>query len=464
LFGLLIMGTGMVGGYVALDRQLDARLADELEGKRHLVVQLLAKTSSVAALSQSRHRFDDVLFGHENLHLALVDDATGRTVAAFSGAGLESAQLLDGWLDGVVSHSWLTAGGERLVSVRGHAPVSDGSGVRYVVSLDRRHDSRLLSDFLRTSLLGAPFLLLVVGLGSWLIARTALAPLLRFRRMAASIGTQSLDRRIPQSGLPEELSELAREFNAMLERIDEGYRRLQEFSADLAHELRTPVATLLGRNQVALSRERPVQELREVLAEDAEELVRLSRLISDMLFIAQAEHGPSPLRRERVELEAEIVHIAEYLAAAADDKDVRIDVAGCAAPSADRMLVQRAVTNVLSNAVRHADPGTTVQVRITTRPGAAELLVSNTGEPIGAEHLPRIFDRFYRADASRARLSGGTGLGLAIVRSIMKAHGGDVRAASDPTTRTTTFTLEFPIASAQSRRPGRLLDACGRGV
>jgi two-component system, OmpR family, heavy metal sensor histidine kinase CusS len=327
LFGLLIMGTGMVGGYVALDRQLDARLADELEGKRHLVVQLLAKTSSVAALSQSRHRFDDVLFGHENLHLALVDDATGRTVAAFSGAGLESAQLLDGWLDGVVSHSWLTAGGERLVSVRGHAPVSDGSGVRYVVSLDRRHDSRLLSDFLRTSLLGAPFLLLVVGLGSWLIARTALAPLLRFRRMAASIGTQSLDRRIPQSGLPEELSELAREFNAMLERIDEGYRRLQEFSADLAHELRTPVATLLGRNQVALSRERPVQELREVLAEDAEELVRLSRLISDMLFIAQAEHGPSPLRRERVELEAEIVHIAEYLAAAADDKDVRIDVA-----------------------------------------------------------------------------------------------------------------------------------------
>ncbi|WP_236589890.1 heavy metal sensor histidine kinase [Ramlibacter aurantiacus] len=447
LFGLLITGVGMVVGYWALGRQLDARSAVELAGKRELVVHLLSETGSAADLPASKHRFNDVLIGHDDLHLALVDDATGALLGTFSPAASESISELDSASTDDASHAWRSGSGQALESLRGTFQLADGSRVRYYISLDRRHDTRLLAGFLRASLLGAPLLLAVVALGAWIIARTALAPLRRFQRMAASIGARSLNRRVSESGLPGELSALAREFNGMLERIDGGYRRLQEFSADLAHELRTPIATLLGRNQVALSRERSPAQLREVLEGDIEELERLSRLISDMLLIAQAEQGEGVLQCQHVDLHHEATHIAEYLSVVAEEKGVKVDVDGHGAVHADLMLVQRAITNVLSNAVRHADPGTTIHVAVEGGPRSSNLRVSNVGGHIAIDHLERIFDRFYRIDSSRARLSGGTGLGLAIVRSIMEAHGGNVRARSDSSTRTTTFELTFPARS-----------------
>lgn len=446
LFGLLITGAGMVVGYLALARQLDARAAGELGGKRDLVVHLLSETPSPSALPESKHRFNDVLIGHDDLHLALVDEATGAILATFSAAAAESIQALDSPTQAAHPLSWRTRTGQRLESIRGVAPTGDGKRVLFYVSLDRRHDTQLLAGFLRASLLGVPILLAVIALGAWFIARTALAPLHTFRRMADSIGAHSLNRRISEAGLPGELSDLARDFNAMLERIDQGYRRLQEFSADLAHELRTPIATLLGRNQVALSQDRSPAELRGVLEGDIEELERLSRLISDMLFIAQAEQGPALLKRSEVSLESEASQIADYLSVIAEEKGVSIEVSGRGTAAADRMLVQRAVTNLLSNAVRHADPGSMVRIQVDDGRDGTSLEIANEGHPIEANHLERIFDRFYRIDASRARLSGGTGLGLAIVRSIMDAHGGEVRASSDAASRTTRFRLFFPKA------------------
>jgi two-component system heavy metal sensor histidine kinase CusS len=296
----------------------------------------------------------------------------------------------------------------------------------------------------RASMLAVPLLLVAVAMGAWLIARMALAPLLRFRRLAAAIGEKSLDQRVSEADLPAELAELAREFNAMLGRIDRGYRRLQEFSADLAHELRTPIATLMGRSQVALSQRRTEAELRDVLEGDIEELERLSRLIHDMLFIAQAEHGPGALKLEPVDLRSEASRVMDYLSIVAEEKGVTVDLQGHAQLQAEHLLVQRAITNLVSNAIRHARPNSVVRVAIASDRDGTRLHVANTGEPIAAEHLERIFDRFYRVDASRTRLSGGTGLGLAIVRSIMEAHGGQVTAASDPATETTVFTLFFP--------------------
>jgi len=297
---------------------------------------------------------------------------------------------------------------------------------------------------------GLPFLLAAVAVGAWLITRTGLAPLLRFRRQAASIGARSLGRRITEANLPSELQELARELNAMLERIDAGYRRLQEFSADLAHELRTPIATLLGRSQVALSQPRRPEELRDVLESNIEELERLSRLISDMLFIVQADHGQALACHERVHLHEESNRVTEYLGLVAEEKGVTVNVAGEATIDGDPLLIQRAVTNLLSNAVRHARAHSVVDVSIQQdADGAASLAVSNVGDPIAPEQLARLFDRFYRADASRARWSGGTGLGLAIVRSIMHAHGGEVQAASDAAGGRNTFTLHFPGAGPQ---------------
>lgn len=446
LVGVAIMCAGMAVGYWALSRQLDARSALELGGKQGLLTHLLSEMPSVRALPASSHRFNDVLIGHDDMHLALVDPATNTLLASFSPRAAESVPVLDALAETAEPLRWKPHGGAPLEAITGVAPVADGGRVRYYLSLDRTHDAQLLRGFLRASLLGAPVLLLVVALGAWSIATTGMAPLRRFRRLAATIGTQSLDRRLPERDLPAELQELAHEFNAMLARIDEGYRRLQEFSADLAHELRTPLATLLGRHQVTLSQPRTEAQLREVVEADVEELERLSRLIADMLFIAQAEHSPSVVKREEVDFHAEAARVAEFLALVAEEKEVRVEVRGQGCAPADRLLVQRALTNLVSNAVRHAKRGSAVRVDIDPAPQELRLTVTNTGDPIPPGHIERIFDRFYRVDASRARFSGGSGLGLAIVRSIMAAHQGSVSAASDPGTGSTVFTLSFPRA------------------
>jgi two-component system heavy metal sensor histidine kinase CusS len=180
----------------------------------------------------------------------------------------------------------------------------------------------------------------------------------------------------------------------------------------------------------------------------------MSRLVADMLFIAQADDGGSVLQREEVDLAAEARRVAEYLSMIAEEKGTRVDVDGRGRVPADRLLVQRALTNILSNAVRHATAASAVQVRISESDDGAEVRVTNLGKGIPPQQLERVFDRFYRLDASRARFSGGAGLGLAIVRSIMKAHGGRVSASSDAAAGTTTFTLQFPVKAAEATAQG----------
>jgi two-component system heavy metal sensor histidine kinase CusS len=446
LIGMGIVAAGVAVGYWALSRQLEARAMSELHGKRDMVVHLLSEMPSLESVSSGQHRFRDVLIGHDDMHLAVADAGGRGVLVSFSPLASEAMAALDR-TGAAEPLSWRSQAGNQLLALRATAPVGDGAAVKYYLALDRQHDSRLLRGFLRASLLGLPLLLGAVALGAWMIARTGLAPLRRFRRVAARIGTRSLSQRLSEAGLPTELQQLAQELNAMLSRIDEGYRRLQEFSGDLAHELRTPIATLFGRSQVALSQQRTPEELRDVLEGNIEELERLSRLVADMLFIAQAEDGQALVNPELVSLDQEARRVADYLALMAEERQVRIDVVGEASVLADRLLVQRAITNLLSNAVRHAQEETAVLVSVESTTRGARLHVANDGDTVAPEHLSRIFDRFFRADPSRARRSGGAGLGLAIVRSIMLAHGGEVTATSDPTNKRTTFTLSFVAGS-----------------
>lgn len=444
LFGLFLIIVGVAVGYWSLSGQLDARAAAEMNGRRELVERLLAEAASLNGLQANRQRFNDVLIGHDDLRLDLVNARTGFHIASYSGPEAETAPRLGERAASGRTHSRSPGNGSRIEALQSTLTLADGTPVKYYLSIDRHEDAKLLDGFVRASMLAVPILLVVVAFGAWLIARMALAPLRRFRRLAAGIGEKSLDQRVSEADLPAELAELAREFNGMLERIDRGYRRLQEFSADLAHELRTPISTLMGRTQVALSKQRNVAQLRDVLEGDIEELERLSRLIADMLFIAQAEHAPAALKTESVDLVQEAERVSEYLSVIGEEKGVSVQVHGAAEIHAEPLLVQRAITNLMSNAVRHANPHSCVRVDISSESGGACLAVTNQGPAIAAEHLDRIFDRFYRVDASRTRVSGGTGLGLAIVRSIMEAHGGTVTAASDPASGTTVFTLFFP--------------------
>lgn len=455
-FGLLITGTAIVAGFYALTYQLDARSTTELLGKRDLLLHVLSELASPESVSQNTHRFGDLLIGHDDLHLALVDPASGQSLAAFSPVAQASiAALKTAPVSATSIQAWTAPAGERLDAIRGTSPVANGMPVLYYLSMNRRHDSRLLTGIVKATLVGWPLLLLMVALGAWLITRTSLAPLRRFHRMAASIGTQSLSQRIAPSDLPAELYELAGEFNDMMDRLDAGYRRLEEFSGELAHEMRTPVATLMGRTQVALSHTRTTAEFREVLEGNVEELERLSRLISDMLFIARADHNETPLQHETIDLAQETRTVADYLSLIADERGIAVTVSGTAEILADRLLVERAITNLLSNAIRHSSENSEVSIVIASDGENTTLSVTNHGEGIAPVHLQRIFDRFYRIDSARARSEGGTGLGLAIVRSIMTAHGGQVTVRSQPGA-TTTFTLIFQTGSVIPT-PGRHL-------
>jgi two-component system, OmpR family, heavy metal sensor histidine kinase CusS len=456
LFGLMVAAGAIGVGFWTLSRQLDERSAAEMRGRSELLVHILSDLPSLDAVAQSEGRFEELFFGHDDLHLALVEPGSQRVLAAFSDIAVDSVTALNHAAarpDTV--HSWVMPGGSRFSGIHGTAAVANGRQLQFYLSVDRRRDAVLLAGFIKATLVALPLLLVMVAAGSGLIARTGLAPLRRFNRLAASIGATSLDKRLSMSGLPGELADMATEFNGMLERIDEGYRRLQDFSGDLAHEMRTPVATLLGRTQVALSQTRTVDELREVLEGNVEELERLSTLISDMLFIARADHNAVTMQTEAVDFAREALRVTDYLSLVAEEKGLNLRVVGEAPPlPADRLLIQRAITNLVSNAIRHAFEHSTITIEIAAAASMTTLAVTNEGESIAPANLERIFDRFYRVDPSRTRHEGGSGLGLAIVRSIASAHKGKVSVRSEA--GRTIFTLSVPQASEIAISPAPL--------
>ncbi|MBX9794285.1 MAG: heavy metal sensor histidine kinase, partial [Burkholderiaceae bacterium] len=363
LFGLAVAFVAAAFGYWALSRQLEARVGSELDGKRALVRHVLSEIPNVAQVADSRHRFGDLLIGHRHLHLALIDPSDGNVIASFSAVALESMSkvIADA---GVPITIWQGSDSNLYASLSGLELVGDGRMVRLVLSLDLEDDQALLLGYAGAAVLALPALLALVAMGAWVVARTGLAPLKRLNAVAAGVTTNNLAQRIDAHGLPRELAALATGFNAMLVRIEQGVHRLSEFSGDLAHEMRTPVATLIGRTQVALSRGRSVEELRDVLASNVEELDRLTRLISDMLFLAQADQGNAAVARVEIDLSREARRVAEFLSMVADEREVVVEIKGDATVQADQILVQRAIMNLLSNAIRHADAGSTVSITL----------------------------------------------------------------------------------------------------
>jgi len=282
------------------------------------------------------------------------------------------------------------------------------------------------------------------------VARHGIRPVEEMATTARHITSTNLRERVRTEGYPFELASLARTFNEMLDRLEESFERISQFSADIAHDLRTPVNNIRGEIEVALARARSVEEYREVLGSCLEEAVRLSELISDLLFLARAESPLPHLRRESVDVRQLLSGIREYYEASAADNGIALTTCLSDKPvisEMDRTLMQRAVGNLVSNAVAHTPAGGSVVLGADAEAAAIRIEVVDTGSGIPAEALPRVFDRFYRVDASRSKASGGTGLGLAIVQSIMVLHGGTAEIASRPG-QGTRVTLRMPISRA----------------
>jgi two-component system heavy metal sensor histidine kinase CusS len=261
---------------------------------------------------------------------------------------------------------------------------------------------------------------------------------------AGLISAEQLHGRLDARHIPQELRELAESFNAMLDRLEGSFRRLSAFSSDLAHELRTPLNSLMLQAQVSLDKPRTAEHLRGVLASGLEELERMSRMVNDMLFLAKADHAQIALDRQFFSLEDEVAKVFDYFEPLALERDIRLEREGAASVRADRGMVRRVLANLVSNAVRHADAGSRVRVRLTTEPAGVGVAVVNRGAQVCATDAERLFDRFYRADASRS--ADGAGLGLAIVKSIVELHGG--KASVGSAEGETTFRVTFGHAAA----------------
>ncbi|UZE22018.1 heavy metal sensor histidine kinase [Pseudomonas sp. B21-056] len=279
-------------------------------------------------------------------------------------------------------------------------------------------------------------------LGAW-VARRGLQPLRHMGVIAGGVSARSLNARLPEDRMPAELAELAHSINAMLGRLDDAFQRLSAFSADIAHELRTPLSNLLTHTQVTLTRERSLEDYRETLHSNLEELQWMAQLVNDMLYLAKADHGLLTPSREPLELAQEVDVLLEFFAPLAEDARVRLSREGNGHIEGDRGMLRRALSNLLDNALRFTPIGGEVQVRMVETTQVLSVSVENSGKGIPADLLPRLFDRFYRADpARREGSSEHAGLGLAITRSIIRAHGGEIRCESAE--GWTRFVIELP--------------------
>ena len=275
----------------------------------------------------------------------------------------------------------------------------------------------------------------------WLVAKNGLRPVAKVTQTAASMSAGSLKERIPLEPVPDELRELITAFNSMLGRLDDSFMRLSNFSADIAHELRTPISNLRTHTEVILAKKRDADVYEENLTSNLEELNRLSGIIDGMLFLAKSDNGlivPEPVE---LDLGKVISKLFGYYELLAEDKGVQLKASGSALIFADSVMIDRVVSNLLSNALRYTPPGETIEVNIQDHGRRVELRVENPGPEIPPEHLARIFDRFYRVDPARREGDGNAGLGLAIARSLMHAHGGRILCTSENSR--TTFKLSF---------------------
>jgi two-component system, OmpR family, heavy metal sensor histidine kinase CusS len=280
------------------------------------------------------------------------------------------------------------------------------------------------------------------------IARHGIRPVEEMATTACHITSTNLRERIRPEGYPSELASLASTFNQMLDRLEESFERISRFSADIAHDLRTPVNNIRGEAEVALARVRSADEYREVIESFLEEAVRLSDLIGDLLFLARSESPLTHLRREPVDVGELLGGVQEYYEASAADGGVSLTTTVADKPviaELDRTLLQRAVGNLVSNALANTPCGGAVVMGTRADPSTICIEVSDTGVGIPAEALPKVFDRFFRVDSSRSQGSGGTGLGLAIVQSIVQLHGGNVQISSQPG-QGTRVTLHVPAS------------------
>ena len=441
-FSLLLLGL-LINFLV--DRHFNELDGETLHGKLELVRNALNQSRTPGDLDNLPQTLAAYLVGHPGLSV-IVAFPEGRVLYSTP----ESAELPAGLLRGLVpaqpgrAIAWTTSGNRHFqgLSAPAFSGVRDAPPLVMVVGIDVSRHEAFLKVFLVSLWMIVCCAAGAIGLTGAFIARRELAPLRSLGDAVSTITARQLNYRVTLASVPDELVVVARAFNHMIERMEESFRALSAYASDLAHELRTPINTLLMQTQVILNKPRDAAAYRDVLSSNLEELARISRTIEDMLYLAKAENRLLLPRREAVDLAFETRQIIDYYRGLAEDKGITLEWAGSGRVEGDKLMLGRAINNLVSNAVKYTSQGGWIRVHIHDPDQAmVRLTVVNTGT-VPAEDLASIFDRFFRSSRPQPSLADGTGLGLAITRSIMRAHEGDVVVRCE--NGVTTFELRFP--------------------
>ena len=416
---------------------------EALSGKMELTRHALMMLKTPDSLNSVGLQLDHSLIGHHGLEVMILN-LNQQVVYATPNASFAPALVARNAMQNPERPIRWTLGQQTYRAIAAELPTGIENGPRLIVAvaIDIAHHQNFMRSFLTTLWMVVGGAAALTGVLGWAAVRHGLQPLQAMREQTRFVTAHQLSHRLSVDSVPLELAQLAQSFNDILARLEDAFRRLSDFSSDIAHELRTPVSNLMTQTHVALSKARGADEYRSILESNAEEFERMGRMISDMLLLAKADNGLVVPNRETVDVAAEVQALFDYYDAVADERGLQLRLEGGGQVSADRLMLRRALGNLLSNAIRHASANSSVRVSASASTDAISIAVENSGEPIAQEHLERVFDRFFRVDPSRRRSSEGTGLGLAITRSIVLSHGGTISARSSGAL--TRFTIQLP--------------------
>lgn len=394
-----------LGVYTVTALSFQDRQNDTLRQQKIQVSHLIAEVGG-PDFTTLTHKLDDAMVGWRDVRMTLTGP-NGRVIYASGNIPSD----------------------KRTIDARFEISNSNGS-IQALLSLDASEDDRVLKRLAQTLIAAALAGAVVIAIGGYTLVQIGLEPVRDLSSQIQALEADNLHHQLDGSAQPDELVPLVFHVNGMLERLHTAYEQLEAFNADVAHELFTPLATLMGSTEIALRKARDVETLRDVLGDHLEDLQRMSMIVQDMLFLSQADRG-AEARRESVDSLARLVNaVADLHEAAIEDAGLQLQVDGDAACAVDIRLLQRALSNLIGNATRHALPQSTIVVKINRHDAEVALRVVNQGNTIPDEHLPYLFNRFYRVDSARTEAVRNHGLGLAIVSAIARMHRGRTLAES----------------------------------
>lgn len=427
-----------VGAYLYRSLAVHLEAHDDLDllSRVAQIRHILEETPSVESVRDNPHRFHDAAAGYDGLVLIL--KAADGNVLLQTQSNLGPLPDLPLTAAGAIPpmsslRTWLLPSAISARAVAAWGVVNNPREQVQIVVARADSDRMALLATYRNEVLAAVWSgALLAALLGYILVRHGLRQVRAIAAQAQSITAQRLDTRLDASAAPNELQVLMQAFNAMLDRLHDSFLRLSQFSADLAHDLRTPLNNLMVQTQVALSQPRSDEDYQALLGSNVEEYERLARMVENMLFLARADHAQIALDKQALDTRVELQRIADYFEGVADEAGVRIAVEAGGTVWADAILLRRAVSNLVANAIRYTPKGGVILLRADTDDTATIISVANPGPGVDRAYLPHLFDRFYRADPARSDSASSAGLGLAIVQSIMGLHGGQVDVESTP--------------------------------